>query len=226
MNLMDPILEKTYAIRKDEVPDYARHLMIGGGTRGGPLLVRGKGCWVEDIDGKKYIDCTSQSWALYLGYANDAINSIVSRAYAEPLSRAPGLRYPSPVRPGTEACRACAPGAGQGLLHRGRRAWPWKPPMKIAIKNRPGSQEFLCLYDSYHGTTLGTMGASWQSTLAGGKLMAPAAYNRLTKQFIRVPNPYCYRCPLGLKRESCAMHVPDGAAHAPSSAASTARWPA
>jgi 4-aminobutyrate aminotransferase-like enzyme len=77
--------------------------------------------------------------------------------------------------------------------------------MKIAIKNRPGAQEFLCLYDSYHGTTLGTMGASWQSTLAGGKLMAPASYNRLTKQFIRVPNPYCYRCPLGRKPDSCGM---------------------
>ena len=49
------------------------------------------------------------------------------------------------------------------------------------------------------------MGASWQSTLAGGKLMAPHGYNRLTKQFIRVPNPYCYRCPLGLKRESCSL---------------------
>jgi 4-aminobutyrate aminotransferase-like enzyme len=77
--------------------------------------------------------------------------------------------------------------------------------MKISVKNRPGAQEFLCLYDSYHGTTLGTMGGSWQSTMAGGKLMAPATYNRLTKQFIRVPNPYCYRCPLGLKKESCGM---------------------
>ena len=27
----------------------------------------------------------------------------------------------------------------------------------------------------------------------------------LTKPFIRVPNPYCYRCPLGLKRETCSL---------------------
>ena len=53
---MDPLLKKIYSIKKSEVPDYARHLMLGGGTRGGPLLVRGKGCWVEDIDGKKYIE--------------------------------------------------------------------------------------------------------------------------------------------------------------------------
>jgi 4-aminobutyrate aminotransferase-like enzyme len=201
---MDPVLEKIYAIKKSEIPEYARHLMLGGGTRGGPVLVRGKGCWVEDIDGKKYIDCTSQSWALYLGYANDAINSIVSEH----------LKSLSHVHQGFDTlslfalARKLAELAPKGLNRVSFTVGGGpavEAAMKIAIKNRPGAQEFLCLYDSYHGTTLGTMGASWQSTLAGGKLMAPASYNRLTKQFIRVPNPYCYRCPLGQKPESCGM---------------------
>ena len=74
---MDPLLERIYSIGKDEIRKYSKFLMIGGGTRGGPILKRGKGCWVEDIDGKKYIDCTSQSWALYLGYSNEDINRIV-----------------------------------------------------------------------------------------------------------------------------------------------------
>jgi 4-aminobutyrate aminotransferase-like enzyme len=201
---MDPVLERIYAIRKSEIPDYARHLMLGGGTRGGPTLVRGKGCWVEDIDGKKYLDCTSQSWALYLGYAHDAINSIVSEHLQslchvhqgfDTLSRFALARKLAELAPKGLDRVSFTVGGGPAV----------EAAMKIAIKNRPGAQEFLCLYDSYHGTTLGTMGASWQSTLAGGKLMAPASYNRLTKQFIRVPNPYCYRCPLGLKPESCAM---------------------
>jgi hypothetical protein len=41
---MDPVLEKIYAIKKDELEYYAKHLMIGRGTRGGPVLKRGKGC--------------------------------------------------------------------------------------------------------------------------------------------------------------------------------------
>jgi len=201
---MDPVLQKTYSIKNSEVPAYAKHLMLGGGTRGGPLLVRGKGCWVEDINGKKYIDCTSQSWALYLGYANDAINAIVSQ-HMENLSH---VHQGFDTLPRFALARKLAELAPPGLdrvsftVGGGPAV---EAAMKIAIKNRPGSQEFLCLYDSYHGTTLGTMGASWQSTLAGGKLMAPAGYNRLTKQFIRVPNPYCYRCPLGLRRESCSL---------------------
>ena len=201
---MDPVLERIYAITKSEIPEYARHLMLGGGTRGGPVLVRGKGCWVEDIDGKKYIDCTSQSWALYLGYAHDGINSIVSEHLKslshvhqgfDTLSRFALARKLAELAPKGLNRVSFTVGGGPAV----------EAAMKIAIKNRPGAQEFLCLYDSYHGTTLGTMGASWQSTLAGGKLMAPASYNRLTKQFIRVPNPYCYRCPLGQKPDRCGM---------------------
>ena len=82
---MDPVLKRIYSIKKSDLPDYARHVMLGGGTRGGPVLIKGKGCWVEDIDGRKYIDCTSQSWALYLGYANDQINAIVTE-HLESLS--------------------------------------------------------------------------------------------------------------------------------------------
>jgi len=201
---MDPVLEKIYSIKKSEIPDYARNLMLGGGTRGGPVLVRGKACWVEDIDGKRYIDCTSQSWALYLGYANDAINTIVSEHLRnlshvhqgfDTLSRFAMARKLAELAPKGLDRVSFTVGGGPAV----------EAAMKIAVKNRPGAQEFICLYDSYHGTTLGTMGASWQSTMAGGKMMAPATYNRLTKQFIRVPNPYCYRCPLGLERESCAM---------------------
>jgi 4-aminobutyrate aminotransferase-like enzyme len=201
---MDPILAKAYSIKKSEIPQYARHLMLGGGTRGGPLLVKGKGCWVEDMDGKKYIDCTSQSWALYLGYANDAINRIVAE-HMQNLSHVHQGFDTLPRFALAEKLTSIAPKGMDRVSFTVGGGPAIEAAMKIAIKNRPGAQEFLCLYDSYHGTTLGTMGASWQSTLAGGRLMAPAQYNRLTKQFIRVPNPYCYRCPLGLAKESCAM---------------------
>jgi 4-aminobutyrate aminotransferase-like enzyme len=41
--------------------------------------------------------------------------------------------------------------------------------------------------------------------MASGQFMGGARFNRLTRQFIRAPNPYCYRCPLGLEHESCSM---------------------
>jgi 4-aminobutyrate aminotransferase-like enzyme len=77
--------------------------------------------------------------------------------------------------------------------------------MKIAVKNRPGSQYFLSLWDGYHGTTLGTMGASWISTASNGSYIGGSRFTNLTRQFIRVPNPYCYRCCFGCKPESCNL---------------------
>ena len=74
----DPSLQRIQAIADKDLKAYADHLMVGGGTRGGPVLHHGKGVRVWDIKGKSYIDCTSQSWALYLGYCNDELWSAVN----------------------------------------------------------------------------------------------------------------------------------------------------
>ena len=71
------MLEKIYSMTNRELEECAEHLMLGGGTRGGPVLDHGKGVRVWDNNGKDYIDCTSQSWALLLGYCNDEITTII-----------------------------------------------------------------------------------------------------------------------------------------------------
>ena len=178
--------------------------MLGGGTRGGPMVVRGKGIRLYDQAGKDYVDCTSQSWAMYLGYANADITRIV----CEQMERYSHVHqgFDTPVRyylarklaqiaPGDLNRTSFAVGGGVAI----------EAAMKIAYKNTQPSRDFICLYDSYHGTTLGSMGASWISTRAGGKLMGGSRFLGLTRPFVRVPNPYCYRCPLGQKKENCGL---------------------
>ena len=48
---MDSLLKKIYSMTKEEMTDCAKHLMLGGGTRGGPILKSGKGVRVFDVDG-------------------------------------------------------------------------------------------------------------------------------------------------------------------------------
>ena len=201
---MDPLLESVYAISKDSLKEYSSHLMLGGGTRGGPVLKRGKGCWVEDIEGNKYIDCTAQSWALYLGYANDEINRIVFE-HSQNLTHVHQGFDTIPRFALVKKLAEIAPPALDRVSFTVGGGPAIEAAMKIALKNRDGAQEFISLYDSYHGVTLGTMGASWVSTMASGKFIGGSRFNRLTKQFIRVPNPYCYRCPLELERKDCDM---------------------
>jgi 4-aminobutyrate aminotransferase-like enzyme len=133
--------------------------MLGGGTKGGPTLIRGKGCWVEDIDGKKYIDCTSQSWALYLGYANEDIHAIVSEHMKRLFPVQQGFdNFPRFAM--AKKLAEIAPKEFGRISFTVRGGPAIESAMKVAIKNRPGAQEFLCLYGSYHGNILGTMGAS------------------------------------------------------------------
>ena len=201
---MDPLLEKIYSMTEADAEKCARHVMLGGGTRGGPLLVRGEGVRVYDLQGKGYIDCTSQSWAMYLGYAHPVINRVV----AEQMEKMSHVHQGFDTLPRFYLARKIAELAG-GDLSRVSFAVGGGPAfeaaMKIAYKNTQPSRDFICLYDSYHGTTLGSMGASWVSTRSAGKLAGGSRFLGLTRPFVRVPNPYCYRCPLGLEPGKCGL---------------------
>ena len=201
---MDSLLEKIYELTKEQSDECGKHVMLGGGTRGGPLLVSGKGVRLYDQDGKDYIDCTSQSWAMYLGFANEQINKVV----AEQMTKMSHVHQGFDTLPRnylSKKLAEIAPGDLNRVSYTVGGGCACEAAMKIAYKNTQPSRDFICLYDSYHGTTLGSMGASWISTRSAGKLAGGSRYLGLTRPFIRVPNPYCYRCPMGLKRESCGL---------------------
>lgn len=201
---MDPLLEELYSMPKSVMEECSKHITLGGGTRGMPTIVRGTGVRVFDTDGKDYIDCTSQSWALYLGFANPEINKIVIEHLSNMSHVHQGFDTPmryylakllTDLAPGDLNRVSFTVGGGPAI----------EAAMKVCIKNTQPSRDFVCLYDSYHGTTLGTIGASWVSTRSSGKLAGGSRFLPLTRPFVRVPNPYCYRCPLGLERPSCSL---------------------
>jgi 4-aminobutyrate aminotransferase-like enzyme len=197
-------LDDLYAMNADEMKANQEHLMLGGGTRGGPVLHHGKGVRVWDVDGKSYIDCTSQSWALYLGYCNGEVWDAVSQ-HAQRLTH---VHQGFDTQPRFAlAKRICeiAPAEMNRVSFVPTSALALEGAMKLALKNRPNSAHFMCLWDSYHGTTLGTMGASWISTQANGQYVGGSRFLPLTRQFVRAPNPYCYRCYFGQKPECCNL---------------------
>lgn len=201
---MDSLLNEIYSMKSTEIKECEKHLMLGGGTKGIPVMKRGKGVRVFDVDGKAYIDCTSQSWALYLGHANDEMNRILSEHMNNMTHMHQGVHTPVRYYLARLLSRIAPPGLNRVSFTVGGGP-AIEAAMKICMKNTVDSRDFLCLYDSYHGTTLGVLGATWTSTRSSGKLMGGSRYLHLTKPFIRVPNPNCYRCFLGLKKESCGM---------------------
>jgi 4-aminobutyrate aminotransferase-like enzyme len=198
---MDQILKEIYEMDSALMEQNAKNVMLGGGTRGGPVLVRGKGVRVWDDKGKDYIDCTSQSWALYLGYANDDIN-IVIREHIENMTH---IHQGYDNKPRFYLANKLA-GIAPGDLNRVSFTVGGGPAveaaMKVSIRNVQPSRDFVCLHDSYHGTTLGSMGASWISTKTDGKFIGGSRFLSLTRSFIRIPNPYTYRNPFNVDAET------------------------
>lgn len=200
----DPLLERIYGMTAEDCARAAGHVMLGGGTRGGPVVVRGRGVRLYDRDGKDYIDCTSQSWAMYLGFANPEINRVVTQQMERYSHIHQGFDTPARFYLAEKLARL-APGDLNRVSFTVGGGAAAEAAMKIAAKNTQPSRDFLCLYDSYHGTTLGTIGASWVSTRSAGRLAGGSRFLALTHPFVRVPNPYCYRCPLGLEHGSCRL---------------------
>ena len=198
---MDKILQEIYALDKTQIEECAKHVMLGGGTRGGPVLARGKGVRVWDTDGRDYIDCTSQSWALYLGYANDEINQVI-REHIESMTH---IHQGFDNKPRFYLANKLAQLAPEGLNRVSFTVGGGpaiEAAMKICAKNVSPSRDFVCLYDSYHGTTLGSMGASWISTHSCGKYIGGSRFLPLTRPFIRIPNAYTYRNPFNVDAET------------------------
>jgi len=196
---MDPLLEKVYSMSRAEQEECKKHVMLGGGTPG-PTIVRGKGVRVEDIDGKTYIDCTAQSWAMYLGFSHPELMQVI-RDHTGYVCRVHQAFHTLPrMYLAREISRFCPPGFSRVSFTVGGGP-AIEAAMKVALLNRPGAQAFISQYDSYHGTTLMAMGASWHSTKAGGKYVGGSHFLPLLRDFARFPNPYLLRLPIPGKHE-------------------------
>lgn len=201
---MDSLIGQLNNLNSEDLEEYKSNLMLGGGTPG-PCLVNGKGVRVHDINGKSYIDCTSQSWALYLGYCNEEIRQTVYEHMSNLTHVHQGFHTKQRLALANKLA-SLAPkdlnrvsftvGGGPAI----------EAAMKIAMKNVPGAKHFISLWDAYHGSTLTTAGASWISTRAAGKFVGAAGFlPNLNTNFVRVPNPYCYRCYFGQECGNCNM---------------------
>lgn len=200
---MDTALAQVYSMSKDEIQAARQHLMVGGGTPG-PVLVKGRGVRVEDIDGRSYIDCTSQSWALYLGYANEEIRQAICE-HAQNLTH---VHQGFDTLPRFYLARRLTELAPEGLNRVSFTVGGGvavEAAMKIALRNRPGAKEFIALWDGYHGTTFGSASISWIGTRASGGFTGQRHFLPMLHTVHRVPNPYCYRCYFKQQPQTCDL---------------------
>ncbi len=162
---------------------------------------RGEGVWLEDFEGRRYLDAVSSWWVNLFGHANPRINAAV-REQLDRLEHVilAGFTHEAIIDL-SEALAALAPPG----LTRCFYADNGSAAVEVAVKmsfhywrnvGRPDKRRFVTLSNSYHGETLGALAV-------GNVELYKSVYRPLLMDVITVPSPDCFQREPG---ESWADH--------------------
>ena len=160
-----------------------------------PLLpVRsGHGVWLEDMDGKRYIDAISSWWVNLFGHSNKFISAAVSeQAHCLEHVILAGVTHEPAVRLAEKLVAITPPGLDRVFF-----ADSGSSAVEISLKMSfhywrntgvEGRNRFVTLSNSYHGDTLGALGV-------GDAGLFKEAYQPLLMEPIVAPSPDCFALP-------------------------------
>lgn len=151
------------------------------------------GALVRDADGNVFVDFSSGVVVANLGHSPP---SVVDALREETGRLMHFFDFATPPRPAFfEALARTLPPSLQTLQMYTTGAEAVEAAMRLA-KAYTGRYEFISFYGAWHGRTLGAM------SLMGG-FPLKHGYGPFPPGIAHSPNAYCYRCPLGLERETC-----------------------
>jgi len=166
-------------------------------------VVRGRGVWLELEDGRRILDGISSWWVNIHGHSHPKLNAALAAQAAE-LEQVlfAGCTHPPAVEL-AEKLLALLPRGLERVFYSDDGSTAVEVALKLALqywRNRGEEKRtrFLALHHAYHGDTVGSMSVSAESVFT-------APFRELLFSVGRVDAPYCHRCPVGLKRESCAI---------------------
>ena len=137
------------------------HALMDIAARPTAVMVRGSGSWLEDADGRRYLDFV-QGWAVNcLGHAHPAITQALSEQAARLVNPSPAffnevsLRFANRLAAaaGLDEVFLCNTGAeaNEGAIKLAR---------KWGRLHRHGAHEIITFKDGFHGRTIAAMSAS------------------------------------------------------------------
>lgn len=172
-----------------------------------PVIIKqGEGSYLIDVEGNRYLDGVSSLWVTLHGHCHPELN----RAIKEQLDRIAhstllGLANVPSILLAQKLVEITPPGLNK-VFYSDNGATAVEIALKIAFQywqQRDGGRyrrktKFISFVNAYHGDTIG-------SVSVGGIPLFHGIFKPLLFECLHAPAPYCYRCPLGLERESCGM---------------------
>ena len=169
-----------------------------------PIIIeKGKGIYVWDIEGNKYIDGVSSWWVNTLGHSHPRLNKALLEQ-AEKIEHVifAGFTH-KPAIELAERLVKLTPDELSRVFYSDNGSTAVEVALKMAYqywnqKGFPQKTKFVALKNSYHGDTLGAVSV-------GGVDLFHKMYKPLLFDIYQAESPYCYRCQNGLNKENCNM---------------------
>lgn len=167
-----------------------------------PLLIESaKGTKLYDSDGRWYYDTISSWWCNVHGHAHPKIVEAVKRQ-VDKLDHTlfAGVTHKPAIELAERLIRY-APDSLRKVFYSDNGSTAVEIALKMSVQywrnsGKPEKSGFIALDRGYHGDTIGCMSVS-------GVDLFVQPFAPLMFRAHRVPSPYCYRCPLGLRSDRC-----------------------
>jgi adenosylmethionine-8-amino-7-oxononanoate aminotransferase len=175
-----------------------------------PVAVRAEGVWIEDENGKRYLDGCSGAVVCSIGHGVEEIARVMT-TQARRLAFTHSSQFIT--REAMELTRRIAALAPGDMKESGRvyLVSGGSEAVETAIKlarqyqieaGRPSKHKIISRWQSYHGSTLGALAAT-------GNVARREPYTPLIASTPHIAPCYCYRCPYGMEFPSCAIACVD-----------------
>ena len=164
-------------------------------------IERAEGVWLYAKDGRRILDAVSSWWVNLHGHANPRIaEAIAKQARKMEHVILAGFTHEPAEELASRLREWVAPGLTQ-LFFSDDGSTAVEVALKLAVQHfsntgRTDKREIVALEHGYHGDTAGAMSVSDDSPFTD-------PFRSMRYPVHRVHSAYCYRCPVGLRRESC-----------------------
>ncbi len=168
------------------------------------MIVSAEGCSFRDSEGNSFLDFSSQLMCSNLGHGNrNVIEAIVSQARSLPYA-APEFTTEARVRLSRKLLEVMPAGLRKFFFGTsGTEANEAAVKIARMFFRKQGKFKIITRYDSYHGSTTGSIALTGDHRRYSAELPGHAT------GIVRAPDPYCYRCPLGLRFPDCGIACAD-----------------
>jgi 4-aminobutyrate aminotransferase/(S)-3-amino-2-methylpropionate transaminase len=171
------------------------------------FILKGNGAQVEDIEGRTYIDCTSGPGVLNVGHCHPEVTRAI-REQVGKLTQCVANAFNVPMIQLAEKLASIAPSGLTKTFYANSGAEAVEGAVKLAVKYAiqagKSSAGIICLEHGFHGRLGLSLSITSQTDRKRG-FMQYASFPFVT----RLPAPYCYRCPVGLRYPECNIACAD-----------------